>query len=251
MRDAGRVVVLDDAEALARRGASEFAARAAQSVEARGRFAVALSGGSTPRRLNRILAEDPYRREVPWKSVHLFWGDERHVPPSDPQSNYRMVRETLLSRVDIPASNVHRIEAERDPDEAAMLYEEKLRRSFALVDAGPPRFDLVFLGMGADGHTASLFPGTDVLEVRDRWVAAPWVPQLLAYRITMTVPVFEAAAAVLFLVSGAEKAQTLLAVLDPSTPPEAFPCLRVRPRQGELIYLVDRAAAGSLDRPGK
>src|SRR5437660_6319482 len=154
MRVGGRrVEVLPDAEAVARRAAEEFSRRSRDAVSARARFAAALSGGSTPRRVYALLADEasPFRREIPWEGVHVFWGDERPVPPTDPESNYRMVRETLLSKVALPEGNVHRIAAERGPELAAAAYEEELRRFFGLAAGGVPRFDLAFLGMGADG----------------------------------------------------------------------------------------------------
>jgi 6-phosphogluconolactonase len=249
--DRGRLVVVDDADALAREAASELTRIAKKSASASGRFTLALSGGSTPRCLYALLADprSPFRAAIPWEKTEIFFGDERHVPPDDPQSNYRMASEALLSHVPVPAANVHRIEAERDAAEAAALYADDLARAFALSPGEWPRFDLMLLGMGPDGHTASLFPGTDALSVRDRTVAAPWVAKFDAYRITLTLPVFDAAAAVHFLVAGADKAQTLRAVFDPASPPDAFPCQRIRPRSGELLWLVDRAAAAEL--PGR
>ncbi|HEY2796510.1 MAG TPA: 6-phosphogluconolactonase [Thermoanaerobaculia bacterium] len=250
--DRGRLVVVDDADALAREAAAELTRIAQRSVAASGRFTLALSGGSTPRRLYALLADPaaPFRAAIPWTATQVFFGDERHVPPDDPQSNYRMADEALLSRVPIPRGNVHRVEAERpDAAEAAALYAGEIGRVFALAPGEWPRFDLILLGMGPDGHTASLFPGTDALAVRHRAAAATWVAKFDAYRITLTLPVFDAAAAVHFLVSGADKAQTLRAVFDPGSPPDAFPCQRIRPRDGDLLWLVDRAAAGELARP--
>jgi 6-phosphogluconolactonase len=249
--DRGRLVVVDDADALAREAAAQLTRIAQRSVAASGRFTLVLSGGATPRRLYTLLADPqaPFRAAVPWEATWIFFGDERHVPPDDPQSNYRMADEALLSHVPIPAANVHRVEAERaDAAEAAALYAREIARAFALSPGEWPRFDLILLGMGPAGHTASLFPGTDALLVRDRTVAATWVAKFGADRITLTLPVFDAAAAVHFLVSGADKAQTLRAVFDPGSAPDAFPCQRIRPRSGELLWLVDRAAAGALPK---
>src|SRR5262249_45955468 len=170
-----------------------------------------------PMRLYALLADPaaPFRAAIPWAATQVFFGDERHVPPDDPQSNYRMADEALLSRVPLPPGNVHRVEAElSDASEAAARYAREIERVFALAPGGWPRFDLVLLGMGPDGHTASLFPGSDALAVRDRTVAATWVAKFAMFRITLTYPVFDAAAAVHFLVAGADKAQTLPAVLD-------------------------------------
>lgn len=245
----GRVAVMDDVGALAREAAGEFERRAKEAIVARGRFAVALSGGSTPRRLYALLADPaaPFRAAIPWDRVHLFWGDERHVPPEDPQSNYRMVREELISRVPIPAGNVHRIEAELpEAFEAAARYDAELARFFALGSAEFPRFDLMLLGIGPEGHTASLFPGTTALQVRDKRVVENWVPKLNAFRITLTLPVFARAAAVLFLISGEDKAAILRMVFDANGPADALPCQLIRPESGDLIWLADRAAAASL-----
>lgn len=243
----GRLVVLPDPAALAREAAEDFTRRALAAASARGRFAVALSGGHTPRRLYALLGDErsPYRSRVPWEKVHLFWGDERHVGPDDIQSNYRMVREALLSRVAIPEGNVHRIEAELpDPSEAAARYEEELRRFFGLAPGGMPAFDLMYLGLGSDGHTASLFPQAAALTVRDRLVVATRVSRLDAFRITMTYPVFDQARAVVFLVAGSEKAGILAAVRDPAGA-AAYPAGRIHPLEGELLWLADRAAAGA------
>ena len=248
----GRVVVVDDADALAREAAEEFARRAAAAAASRGRFTVALSGGSTPRRLYAMLSDPaaPFCNAISWSRVHLFWSDERHVPPDDPQSNYRMARETLISRVPIPAENVHRIEAELpDAAEAAARYDDEIARFFALSPGEFPRFDLMLLGIGPEGHTASLFPGTKALEIRDRRVVENRVPTLNAFRITMTIPVFTRAAAVQFLISGEDKAPILRMIFDPDGPADALPCQLIRPESGDLIWLVDRAAAAGLPAP--
>jgi 6-phosphogluconolactonase len=249
--DRGRLVVVDDADALAREAAAELTRIAQRAVAASGRFMLALSGGSTPKRLYALLADSsaPFRAAIPWAATQVFFGDERHVSPVDPQSNYRMANEALLSRVPLPPGNVHRVEAElADANEAAALYAREIERIFALAPGEWPRFDLMLLGMGPDGHTASLFPGSDALGVRDRTAAATWVAKFAAFRITLTYPVFDAAAAVHFLVAGADKAPTLRAVLDPGSPADTFPCQRIRPRDGELLWLVDRAAAAELPK---
>ncbi len=241
----GRLLVFSDPAALARAAADDFARRASGSVAARGRFTVALSGGTTPRRLYELLAGEPYRARVPWEKTHLFWGDERHVPPDDPQSNYRMAREALLSKVPIPESNVHRTEAELpDASEAAARYDGEIRRFFELPPGQFPSFDLMYLGLGPEGHTASLFPETTALEVQDRLVVATWVAKLDADRITMTYPVFREACAVAFLVEGAKKTEILAAVRNPVTAAD-YPAGRIHPREGELLWFADRAAAGT------
>jgi 6-phosphogluconolactonase len=246
--DPGTLVVLADAVAVAREAAEQIASRCQRAVSASGRFSIALSGGSTPKRLYALLADPsaPYRARISWDRVQVFFGDERHVPPDDAQSNYRMAREAMLDHVPIPAANVHRILAERPAEEAAALYEQELRRAFSLAVSAVPRFDLVLLGMGEDGHTASLFPGTKALSERRRLVVANWVPKFSTWRLTLTLPVFEAAAAVLFLVAGPDKAGPLAAVFDPASPPDAYPCQLIRPSSGELVWLADRAAAARV-----
>jgi 6-phosphogluconolactonase len=238
--------VFPDGAELARAAAEEFSRRASEAIHARTRFAVALSGGSTPRRLFALLAdpEQPFRDRIDWRAVHLFWGDERHVPPDHPESNFRMVRETLLDRVEIPAANVHRMRGEEpDATRAAALYEDELRSFFG--DA--PRFDLVLLGLGVEAHTASLFPGTAAVREREHWVAAPWIEKLGTFRITLTPAVFDRAAAVIFLVQGEEKAGALREVLAGNRDPDCVPAQAVHPQDGEILWLVDRAAARGLD----
>jgi 6-phosphogluconolactonase len=242
------VRIFDDALAVTRAAALEFGRRAAERTEETGTFTVALSGGSTPRGLYALLAEQP-PSPIPWANVHLFWGDERDVPPDHADSNFAMVQGTLLSKVGVPADHVHRIQPETGGAErAAAEYEEELRRFFRLAPGQWPRFDLVLLGMGSDGHTASLFPASPALEERERLVVSAYVEKLGARRVTLTLPVLNAAACVLFLLHGADKAEALLAVLEGDESPAPLPSRRVRPEAGELIWLVDRAAARLLAR---
>ncbi len=247
---APRIRVVADPEELARAAAGEFTRRATEAARARGRFTVALSGGSTPLSVYRLLAgqgSDVYVGRVPWEKVHLFWGDERHVPPDHPESNYGAARQAMLSRVPIPEGNVHRIPAENpDAARAADDYDRALRSFFALQEGEAPRFDLVLLGMGADGHTASLFPGSEALHETRRLVAAPWVGHLSAHRITLTPPALNAAACDLCLAHGEDKTETLRAVLAGEQRPDRYPAQAIRPERGELIWLVDRAAARLL-----
>jgi len=239
-----------DAEALARHAAREFVRRARSAIDASGAFKVALAGGSTPRRAYEFLAEAPLAGQVDWEATHIFFGDERAVPPDHPDSNYRTAFEALLSRVKVPDAQVHRMEAERsDLDIAATEYEALLAESFDLtVESGPPRFDLVMLGMGDDGHTASLFPGTRALEETRAWVVANDVPQKATRRLTLTAPVLNAARCVMFAVAGDDKAAPLLAVLEGPRDPGVFPAQLVAPANGDLLWLVDRAAAALLTR---
>jgi 6-phosphogluconolactonase len=218
-------------------------------MQEKGRFSLALAGGSTPRPLYASLADDPsFRAEVPWGQTHFFWGDERPVPPDNPQSNYRMANEAMLSKVSVPGENIHRIRAENpEAPQVAGEYEETLRTFFGLKEGEFPRFDLVLLGMGTDGHTASLFPGTEGLRERKRLVFANWVDKFHAYRITMTLPVLNRAAFVLFLVSGEKKAETLRRVLEDGEPEDPLPAQLVRPTRGRLLWLVDQDAARLLE----
>ncbi|MGC1449046.1 MAG: 6-phosphogluconolactonase [Candidatus Sulfotelmatobacter sp.] len=227
--------------------AAEEVVRASTEAVARcGRFTIVLSGGSTPKSLFNLLATNA-RTTLPWDRMFFFWGDERHVPPSDPDSNYRMAEETMLSKIPVPAGNVFRIPAENpDAAAAAEAYEQTLRKFFGLEPGQVPRFDLILLGMGPDGHTASLFPGTAALQEKSRLVVANWVEKLKTSRLSLTLPVLNAAACVAFLVSGTDKASVLKCVLEDEAPGEQYPAKLVRPRDGKLIWLVDRAAASEL-----
>ena len=244
-----QVRVAPDEPGLARMAADEVLARAQAAARERGRFAWALSGGATPRRLYALLADplQPWRERMPWALTHVFFGDERCVPCDHPDSNYRMAREALLSRVPIPAEQVHRIRTEAGAaDAVAAEYEAELRAFFGLAQGRLPSFDLVLLGLGADGHTASLFPGSPSLQERRRWVVAPWVERLQAQRFTLTLPALDAALAVAFLVAGAEKAER---VAEAQQPRGESPAARVRPVSGALLWLLDEAAAARL--PGR
>jgi 6-phosphogluconolactonase len=232
-------------EAVALAAASEFTQQAAEAVNARGLFAVALSGGSTPRALYSLLASDKYRNQVPWDKTHFFWGDERDVPLDHPDSNYRMADDAMLSKVPAPSSNVHRVRTEvGDAVAAAAQYEEELRKVFHIPEGEFPRFDLVLLGMGPDGHTASLFPGTEALGEQHRLVVANRVEKFGSYRITMTLPVLNNAACVMFLVTGEDKAQILKEVLEGE--PGPYPSQLIQPVNGRLLWLVEQNAASLL-----
>jgi 6-phosphogluconolactonase len=240
-----------DAEAVSRAAAEEFVRRAAEAIAARGRFTVALSGGSTPRRLYQLLAGAPYRGQVDWGRVDVFWGDERSVPPDDKESNYRMAREAMLAALALPAGHVHRMEAERaDRAVAAREYQDEIARVFGVdVNGESPAFDLILLGMGPDGHTASLFPHTAALGETKRWVVVNHVPQHHTDRMTLTYPVLDRAREVLFLVAGPDKAEPLAEVLQGPPDPQRLPSQRVRPANGQLLFFVDRAAAARLTLP--
>jgi 6-phosphogluconolactonase len=243
-----QIVIKRDPAALAEEAARWFVAAAGEAIAARGRFTVALSGGSTPKALFALLAGSPWVDQVEWANVHVYWGDERTVPPSDSQSNYKMAKETLLDHVAIPAGQIHRIVAENpDPEGAATAYTTTLRQTFGLAEGEFPRFDLIHLGLGTEGHTASLFPGSPALSATAQLVAAPWVEKLDSYRITLTPPVINAAREVQFLAAGAEKAAMVRTILrDPHNPTE-YPAQIVAPADGALVWLLDEAAAAELD----
>jgi 6-phosphogluconolactonase len=248
MTESNEVRVFPNAAELARAAADEISSLIQEALRASDRFAWALSGGSTPRALYRLLASDEYRERLPWHAIHFFWGDERHVPPDHAESNFRMAREAMLDAVLVPPENIHRIAAEEpDAARAAKLYEDELRSFFALAPGEWPRFDLVLLGLGKDGHTASLFPGSDAVRERERLVVAPWVEAQRAFRITLTPPVLSHARRALFLVSGAEKAAALKAVLEGGREPDRYPAQAV---EGNRLWLVDREAASLLRSGG-
>lgn len=226
--------------------AEEVVRAATEAVTHRDRFTIALSGGSTPRNLFNLLATNA-RTVFPWDRTYFFWSDERHVPPTDPESNYRMAEEIMLSKIPVNTGNVFRIAAENpDASAAAEAYEQTLRKFFQLEPGQVPVFDLILLGLGPDGHTASLFPNTAGLREKTRLVIANWVDKLRTNRLTLTLPVLNSARAVAFLASGTDKAQVLRTVLEEDAPPEQYPAKLVRPGNGRLIWFVDRAAASQL-----
>jgi 6-phosphogluconolactonase len=237
------VEVYADKAELAEAAGEGFVGAASRAIEERGRFAVALAGGSTPKALYGLLA-DRYRDAIDWSRVHAFFGDERPVPPDHEDSNYRMAKETLLDRVQI--GSVHRMRGELAPAEAARLYEEELRGFFDLAPGEAPRFDLILLGMGEDGHTLSLFPRTPALEVRDRLAVENPVEKLGQTRITLTLPVVDAARAATFLVSGSGKAEAVRAVLSADADPRDYPARLARLENGNLTFMLDREAADLL-----
>jgi 6-phosphogluconolactonase len=246
-----RIRIFPGPGGIARAAAEEFRRRSEEAVDRNDRFRVALSGGSTPVRLFGELAEIPVGKGmIPWGKVDLFWGDERAVPPDHPDSNFRAAREVLLSRIDIPDENVHRIRAELEPDEAAAAFEQDLRDSFALRSGEVPRFDLILLGMGNDGHTASLFPRTVALDETERFAVVNRESHG-TMRITLTYPVLNRAACVLFLVAGADKSATLREILEGEHRPRDLPAQAVRPTAGELWWFVDAAAAANLRATGE
>jgi 6-phosphogluconolactonase len=242
------IEILPDERTLATQAATRFARLAAASIHEHKRFMVALSGGSTPKGMYALLAKTPFIGQVDWTKVHLFWGDERCVPPDHSESNYRMANEALLSRVPLPSENVYRIPGELAPHVAAEIYTEELRRAFG---ESLPHFDLILLGLGSDGHTASLFPGSPLILHAPGPVSAVTEgnihpPQVS--RVTLTPQVLNAARQVIFLVRGQEKASILAEVLQGPFQPEKYPAQIIQPTEGELTWLLDDPAASKITR---
>jgi 6-phosphogluconolactonase len=234
------VKVVDDLEQLAKTAAEYIIDQCHKAISLNNRFSIALSGGSTPKPLFELLTKSGYRERIDWSKVHIFWGDERCVPPEDSESNYRMARETLLDHVLLPPDHVYRIRGEADPAAAAAEYEQQVTAFFGDSE---PRLDLILLGMGDDGHTASLFPGTPALDETQRWVIPNYVEGKKMWRITFTVRAINAARNVVFLVSGSGKAERLREVLRGPRQPHQLPSQLVNPTDGDLTWLVDKAAA--------
>ncbi|MGC9158628.1 MAG: 6-phosphogluconolactonase [Terracidiphilus sp.] len=259
--DAGRNLIIQycvaaDAKQFARQAAQYFCEMASEAAEAQDRARIALSGGSTPQAAFEMLADrsEPWRQHMPWNLLDLFWVDERAVAPDSAESNYRMTRAALLDHVSLGAEQIHRIEGELEPEAAAARYESELRAEFHLREFAYPRFDLVALGLGEDGHTASLFPHTAALGETRRLVVANYAPQKDAWRITLTWPVINHARSVFFLVAGAEKAAIVREVFTGPRDPERLPAQLIWPESGVLTLILDQAAAALLpatDRAGR
>jgi 6-phosphogluconolactonase len=239
-----RVVVLDTPDNVAYQAADEFEVRARAAIAEHGRFTVALSGGSTPRAMFELLASPEFAEDIDWPHVHFFWGDERCVPPDDERSNYRQALKALLAPIAMPDSNIHRMRGELDPHDGAVEYGEQLAAFFGTDIA----FDLIYLGLGPDGHTASLFPGSPALDVADQPCTAVHVPDnpVAPRRLTLTYPVLNAARCDMFLVEGREKADVLARVLESPPDVQHLPAQGVAPAHGTLVWLVDKAVAGKL-----
>lgn len=235
--------VYPDLEALSHAAAELFAAEAQQAVQERGKFVVALAGGNTPQRTYELLGKEPFREQIPWQNTHFFWGDERCVPANDLRNNARMAHQTLLDHVPVPSEQVHPMVCNGSPREAAAEYESLLGVFF---DTGRPRFDLVLLGLGENGHTASLFPGTSALDEQKRWVTEVYVAEEGLQRLSLTAMAINQAALVVFLVSGYDKAPILRKVLEKTRDPGGIPAKMIKPVDGRLLWLVDRDAASLL-----
>ena len=242
------VRILTNIDAIAKRAAQEFVQSATQAVSEKGSFRVALTGGSTPKTLYSLLANEvALRAQLPWDKMYLYFGDERSVGPDHPDSNFRMATETMLSKVPLKPEQVFRIKGEyKDTEKAAQEYEQALRASFKIAEGQFPRFDLVLLGMGNEGHTASLFPGTKALHETKRLVVRNWVGKLYTNRVTLTAPTINNTARVIFMITGADKALALKGVLEGPYEPDQLPAQMIQPSNGQLLWLVDTVAGGML-----
>lgn len=241
--------IFPDVAAIAQHAANIFVNAAKQAVKERGVFRVAMAGGSTPKTLYALLVSEPFRSQLSFDKMQLFFGDDRHVPPDHPDSNYRMVSENFVSKTPIRPEQVFRMKTElQDTEKAALEYEQTLKTQFALKPGELPRFDLMMLGMGNEGHTLSLFPATTALRDNGRLVVRTWVGKLYTERITCTAPVANNSAAVLFMIAGADKAPALKAVLEGPYEPDQLPTQYIKPANGKLIFLVDSAAGGILSK---
>jgi 6-phosphogluconolactonase len=237
--------VLPDGAEAAEAAARELVAACRDAFVDHGAFCPALSGGSTPRLLFRALVAPPFRSRVEWARARIFFVDERCVPPEDERSNYRLAKEYFLDPLRVPAENVFRMRGEEDPRRAARDYESLLKEEFG-SEKHPPRFDFVLLGLGPDGHTASVFPETRAVEEKRRWVVANWVPKMREWRLTLTIPVLNSARRVVFLAVGKEKRAAVAAVLRAKRGSRRLPATLVRPAMGSLVWIVDEAAAADL-----
>ena len=244
------IIIVEDQQAMSRTAADLFLERADAVLKTRAFCSVVLSGGSTPKELYSLIASAPdIKDNIEWEKVHFFWGDERHVPPDHPQSNFRMAHDAMLSELALPPENIHRIPSEdAEAHRAARRYEHELTYFFQLKNDQYPRFDLIWLGLGADGHTASLFPQSAALTEQRHFVTANRVEKLQSHRITMTLPVLNHARCIIFLVSGAGKAEALKQVLKGGDRARQLPAGLIQPLNGKIYWIIDRAAASKLSQ---
>lgn len=239
------IKIFKDSPELTQAAAEQFVAAAQEAVAQRGKFTVALTGGSSPVELHKLLSQSPYKEQVPWEQTYVFWGDERWVPLTDEKSNAKMAFETLLNLVPVPKDYIYPMYGEGEPEEFALDYEKTLQQHF---NQEAPQFDLILLGMGDDGHTASLFPGTKVLSETSRWVQAYYLKPQSMYRITLTALIINQARKILFLTFGQNKANALYEVLEGNRNPDLYPSQLIQPQKGEVLWLVDEAAASKLTK---
>jgi 6-phosphogluconolactonase len=244
------IKIVPDSSALYRAATEEFVRQANDAVHARGVFQVALSGGSTPKGMFGLLANDEsLRQQTPWDKIQFWWSDERHVPPENSESNFKTAQDNLLSRIPVPLEHIHRVRAEKpDAAQAAEEYEQELRDVFQVAAPTLPRFDLIVLGMGNEGHTASLFPGTKALNETTRLVVSNWVGKLYTWRITFTAPLINNARCVMELIGGDDKALALKGVLEGPYEPDQLPVQLVHPRDGRMLWLLDEKSASQLSK---
>jgi 6-phosphogluconolactonase len=245
---AREIQVLDSASSIAEAGALHFVRICNSSVKANGKFSVVLSGGSTPKGMLSLLASDEYKKQVPWDKCHFFWGDERSVPPTHADSNFKMATDALLSHIPANPAQIYRMEAEKaDINQAAQEYQNKIATFFNIPNSGsPPQFDLLYLGMGPDGHTASLFPGTTALGEKSRWVVPNFVPKFNTNRMTFTYPMINQAKNIIFLVAGKDKVSALKEVLQGEPALETYPSQGINPIHGSLLWLLDADSSAEL-----
>ena len=239
------IQIFKDSTELTQAAAEQFVAAAQEAVAQKGKFTVALTGGSSPVQLHKLLAQSPYKEQVPWEQTYIFWGDERWVPLTDDKSNAKMAFDTLLNLVPIPKDHIFPMFGDGEPEEFALDYEKLLQQHFSQE---APQFDLILLGMGDDGHTASLFPGTQVLSENSRWVQAYYLKPQSMYRITLTAPIINQAKKIIFLTFGQNKANALYEVLEGNRNPGQYPSQLIQPQKGEVLWFVDEAAASKLSR---
>ncbi len=244
------IEILSDAHDVSRRGASLLLELATAADHQARRLSVALSGGSTPKTMFQILASDEFRGQMPWETVAWFWGDERCVPPDHEDSNYNMTHKALLEVAPIPEGNIYRMPAENADREAAATSYERMLRAYFASSSGIPSFDLIYLGMGDDGHTASLFPGTKALAESRRLVVPNYVDKFQSYRLTFTIPMINAGRQVVFLIAGEGKADRLHEVMEGQRDPDRLPSQYIQPHPGQLRFFLDQAAAARLGNAG-
>ena len=241
--------IAKDQLSLAEIAVDKIIALTVDSIHRQGQFTIALAGGSTPRGIYTLLATLPNRSKIDWKRVYIFWGDERNVPPENTNSNYQMAKQTLLDHVAIPTKNIYRIKGELDANIAALQYEENMRSFFLVPNDDFPSFDLILLGLGDDGHTASLFPETMALNEKARWVVENFVPKLNEWRITFSIPLINSATNIIIVVSGEQKAHIINDILGENNQSSKLPIESIRPNDGKVLWLVDQAAASKLSLP--
>lgn len=238
------ITIYENVDALGSAVAELFLKKACLAVAERGRFTVSLAGGQTPQRIYEMLAKPPYSHQIPWEGIHIYWGDERYVPADDIRSNQLMARKAFLDHVPIPQQQIHPIVCNSTPEQAAKDYEEVIASTFSEEE---PQFDFIFLGLGSDGHTASLFPNTSVLQEKKHWTGHVYLPELDSHRVTLTAPLINQARTLAFLVTGDSKAQIVCEVLEGPQDHLRLPSQMITPKNGELFWFLDQGASKLLN----